>query len=134
MSSYIAKKNRGSITIIIIKDARLTFPKLFTQKNSGNPRRAAILKHISCLLVRLKNTFVFTRVRSRGTGIYAANYTTSISGNSTLSGASFPQTSQPSVFCLANSSMRGTSPISSTIRSLVISGFLLCCSTGEIIS
>ena len=29
-------------------------------------------KQIGCRVVRLKNTFVLTRVRSRGTGIYAA--------------------------------------------------------------
>ena len=47
---------------------------------------------------------------------------------------SFPQTSQPGGACLANSSTLGRSPISSIILSLVISGFLLCSSTGEIMS
>lgn len=47
---------------------------------------------------------------------------------------SFPQTSQPGAFCLANSSTRGRSPASSMILSRVTSGFLLCSSTGEIIN
>jgi hypothetical protein len=34
---------------------------------------AATEKQISCLFVRLKNTFDFTRVRSLGTEIYADN-------------------------------------------------------------
>ena len=38
------------------------------------------------------------------------------------------------VCCLANSSIRGRSPIRASIFSRVISGFLLCCSTGEIIN
>ena len=120
--------------IIMPNAARLTLPQDLSRKKNGTPMSAAIPKQISCRFVRLKNTFDFTLVRSRGTGIYAANYTTSISGSSILSGASFPQTSQPSVFCRAKSSIRGTSPISSTILSLVISGFLLCCSTGEMIN
>ena len=41
---------------------------------------------------------------------------------------SFPHTSQPGVCCLANSSIRGRSPIRASIFSRVISGFLLCCS------
>ena len=41
-------------------------------------------------------------------------------------GASLPQASQPSTLWRANSSMRGTSPSSSTIRRRVSSGFLLC--------
>ncbi len=39
---------------------------------------------------------------------------------------SFPRQSHPSYFCLANSSIRGKSPHSSTIRSRISSGFLLC--------
>ena len=45
---------------------------LFIKKNDGTPMSAARPKQISCLLVRLRNTFVLTRVRSRGTGIYDA--------------------------------------------------------------
>ena len=70
--SYIAKKNRGSMTIIMVIAARLTFPMLLTKKNNGTPMSAAAPKQISCRLVRLKNALVFTLVRSRGTGIYAA--------------------------------------------------------------
>lgn len=129
--SYIAKKNIGSMTIIMPIAAKLIFPLLFSKKKNGTPMSAAPPKHINWRFVKLKNTFDLTLVKSRGTGIYAANYFTSISGKLRLSGASFPHTSQPGVFCLANSSIRGTSPISSTIRSLISSGFLLCSSMGE---
>src|SRR5699024_6555399 len=47
---------------------------------------------------------------------------------------SLPHTSQPGVFCRANSSTRERSPASSTILSRVTSGFLLCSSTGEIMN
>lgn len=39
---------------------------------------------------------------------------------------SFPQQSQPSTDCLANNSIRETSPHNSTILSLISSGFWLC--------
>ena len=53
----------------------------------------------------------------------------SFSDSSILESTSFPQTSHPSVFCRANNSIRGKSPISCTMRSLVSSGFLLWRST-----
>jgi hypothetical protein len=68
----MAKKKNGSITPIIVRAARLTFPLFFTRKNSGMPTAAAMEKQISCLLVRLKNIFVLTFPRSLGTDIYAA--------------------------------------------------------------
>ena len=56
----------------MVSAARLTFPVPLTKKKIGTPMSAAEPKQISCRFVRLKNTFVFTLVRSRGTGIYAA--------------------------------------------------------------
>ena len=44
---------------------------------------------------------------------------------------SFPHTAQPGGVCLAKSSTRGRSPISSTILSRISAGFLLCCWSGE---
>ena len=52
--------------------ARLTFPVALTRKKIGNQMTAPEIKQSNCRFVRLKNTFVFTLVRSRGTGIYAA--------------------------------------------------------------
>lgn len=66
--SYIAKKNMGSITIIIQITATLIFPYFFIRKKTGKPINAPIPKQINCLFVRLNNIFDFTRVRSRGTG------------------------------------------------------------------
>ena len=60
------------MTTIMHMTAVLTLEKCLTAKNSGTPISAPMPKHMSCLFVRLKSTFVFTRVRSRGTGIYAA--------------------------------------------------------------
>ena len=60
------------MTIIMDSAARLTFPVALTRKKIGTPMSAAAPKQSNCLFVRLKNTFVFTLVRSRGTGIYAA--------------------------------------------------------------
>jgi len=42
------------------------------KKKDGTPISAASPKQMSCLFVRFKNTLVLTRVRSLGTGIYAA--------------------------------------------------------------
>lgn len=70
--SYIARKNNGNMTIIMDSAARLTFPVALTRKKIGTPMSAAAPKQSNCRFVRLKNTFVFTLVRSRGTGIYAA--------------------------------------------------------------
>lgn len=47
---------------------------------------------------------------------------------------SLPHTSQPGACCLANSSTRGKSPIRVMILSRTMSGFLLCCSTGAMIT
>ena len=58
--------------IIIPIAARLKLPVLLSRKKDGIPISAAAPKQMSCRLVRPKNTFVFTRVRSRGTEIYEA--------------------------------------------------------------
>ena len=46
-------------------------------------------------------------------------------------GTSFPHESHPGAASLAKSSIRGKSPISSTILSRVSAGLRLCCWTGE---
>ena len=46
-------------------------------------------------------------------------------------GTSFPHESHPGAVSLAKSSIRGRSPISSTILSRISAGFLLCCWSGE---
>src|SRR4030067_2344790 len=50
------------------------------------------------------------------------------------SGISLPHKSHPSTFCLANSSILGISPISSTILVLIMSGFFECPSLGSMIT
>ena len=60
------------MTKIMANAARLTLPVRFTQKKNGTPRSAAAEKQTNCRFVRFRKTFAFTRVRSRGTGIYAA--------------------------------------------------------------
>ena len=45
----------------------------FASRYNGTPTTAASEKKISCRFVRLKATFDFTLVKSRGTEIYAAN-------------------------------------------------------------
>ena len=69
--SYMARKKNGSMIRIIPMEARLMFPVLLIKKKDGTPMSAAIEKQMSCLFVRLKKTFDFTRVRSLGTEIYA---------------------------------------------------------------
>ena len=76
--SYIARKNRGSMTRIIPSAARLTFPAAFRRKKKGTPMSAAAPKQINCLFVRLNRTFDFTLVRSRGIEIYALIQITSL--------------------------------------------------------
>ena len=70
--SYMARKKNGSITPIMVRAAKLTFPPLFTRKNSGTPTAAAMEKQISYRFVRLKNIFDLTLLKSLGTDIYAA--------------------------------------------------------------
>ena len=69
--SYMARKKNGSMIRITPMEARLMFPVFRIKKKDGTPMSAATEKQMSCLFVRLKNTFDFTRVRSRGTEIYA---------------------------------------------------------------
>lgn len=65
----MAKKNSGIMTAIIPIAATLVFPAFLSKKKDGTPRSAAREKQMSCRLVRLKNTLLFTFVRSRGTEI-----------------------------------------------------------------
>ncbi len=67
--SYIAKKNSGIMTAIMPSAARLIFPVRFSRKKDGTPMSAAREKQISCRLVRLNKTLLFTFVRSLGTEI-----------------------------------------------------------------
>lgn len=70
--SYMARKNSGRQRQIIPMTARLVLPERFIRKNAGTPMSAAAPKQTSCRFVSPKNTLDFTRVRSRGTEIYAA--------------------------------------------------------------
>ena len=68
--SNMARKNSGSMVMIMVMADRLTLPlAFFTRKNSGTPISAAAPKHKSCRFVRLKMILDLTRERSRGTGI-----------------------------------------------------------------
>ncbi len=67
----MAKRKQGSMTTIITIAARVVPALPLSKKNSGKPRANAAAKKISCRLVRLKATFVFTFVKSLGTGTYA---------------------------------------------------------------
>lgn len=115
---------------------------------------AAADRQMSCLFVRFKTTLFFTFVRSFGTltnaikshagetyplqsahfsGCSFPLFSCKFSISRELS-TSFPHTSHPTDCRLANSSIRGRSPISSTIRFLASSGFLLCSCKGLTIS
>ena len=65
------KRKHGSITKIITIAAKLVPALSLSRKNSGKPRANAAAKKMSCRLVRLNATFVFTFVKSLGTGTYA---------------------------------------------------------------
>ena len=67
--SYMAKKNRGIMIIIIPIAAMLVLPIFLSKKKDGTPMSAATEKQISCLFVRLNITFDFTLVKSLGTEI-----------------------------------------------------------------
>ena len=60
------------MVIIMPIAARETLPSFLSRKKVGRPMRAALPKQRSCRFVRLKATFDLTRVRSRGTEMYAA--------------------------------------------------------------
>ena len=68
----MARKKSGSMTIIMPIAATETFPSFLSRKKDGTPMSAAAPKQMSCLFVRLKTSFDLTRVRSRGTEMYAA--------------------------------------------------------------
>lgn len=64
----MANKKKGIITKII-HIAAVLFPTGFLSKiKRGTPISTPMLKQISCLLVKLKAIFVFTLVKSLGTG------------------------------------------------------------------
>ena len=69
-------------------------PESRSKKKSGTPISAAVPKQMSCRFVRLKATFDFTLVKSRGTEIYAANKAPPLmrSENRFRHGAGFEQT------------------------------------------
>ena len=66
----MARKKNGIIITIIPMTAVLTFTAVLNRKNDGTPMSAAMPKQISCRLVRLNITLLFTFVRSLGTLIY----------------------------------------------------------------
>lgn len=78
--SYMANRKNGSITRIMQIAAVLTPVWDFSAKNSGTPISAPEPKQINCLFVRLNSTFVFTLVRSLGTGTYAI-FSTSVNAS-----------------------------------------------------
>ena len=75
------KAVKRALLIIIPIAAVLTDATCFIRKNDGTPKSAATEKQISCLLVRLNITLLFTFVRSRGTEIYDAAITVSFRFN-----------------------------------------------------
>ena len=68
--SYIAIKNAGSMTAIIKRTADELPINPLARKNVGTPIIAAEPKQTSCRFVNPDATFVFTLVKSRGTGTY----------------------------------------------------------------
>ena len=68
----MANSIAGIITTIITMAAGLVPMLPLSKKKSGTPMSAPLPKQMSCRFVRLKATFDFTLVKSRGTEIYAA--------------------------------------------------------------
>ncbi len=66
LRSYIASRNAGSMTTIIVIAAALVPMGLRSRKKSGTPISAPPPKHRSCRFVRLNSTLLFTLVRSLG--------------------------------------------------------------------
>ena len=69
--SYIASRNRGSMTTIMQTVAVLELTAVLSKKKSGTPMSAAAPKHINCRLVRPNMTLDFTFVKSFGIVTYA---------------------------------------------------------------
>ena len=69
--SYIASRKNGSITNTITRAAVLVCVCGLRMKKSGTPIIAPPPKQMSCRFVKLKRNFIFTFVRSFGTGTYA---------------------------------------------------------------
>lgn len=125
--SYIASIKKGSITNIMHRAAVLFPAEPRSRKNSGTPKSAPPVKQTNCRLVKLKATLVFDFGQVFGYR-YIGHRNSLLYENETELSTSLPHTSQPGVACLANSSIRGKSPISCTIRSLTSCGFLECSS------
>ncbi len=75
--SYMASRNRGSMTTIIANVAELEPTALRSKKKSGTPTSTAAPKHTNCRRVSPNSTLLFTFVRSFGTVTYA-NLSTSL--------------------------------------------------------
>ena len=69
--SYMASRNKGSMTTIIANVAGLDPTDLRSKKKSGTPTSTAAPKHTSCRRVSPNSTLLFTFVRSFGTVTYA---------------------------------------------------------------
>jgi hypothetical protein len=67
----MAKRKQGSMTAHINAAARLVPALPLSKKKSGKPIARAAAKQTICRFVKLRATFVFTFVRSLGTGTYA---------------------------------------------------------------
>lgn len=65
--SYMANKNAGIIIKIMTMVAVLVPSGSLRKRKAGSPIRAPAPKQISCRLVRLNSTLVFTFVKSLGT-------------------------------------------------------------------
>lgn len=69
--SYMASRNRGSMTTIMQTVAVLEPADSRSKKKSGTPISTAAPKQMSCRLVSPNSTLDFTFVRSFGTVTYA---------------------------------------------------------------
>jgi hypothetical protein len=70
----MANIKKGNMEKIIISVAVLVPVLSFIRKKIGRPTTRAMEKQISCLLVRLNITLVFTVLKSFGIGTYAIKY------------------------------------------------------------
>ena len=119
------------MTTIITNDAALVPALSFSKKKSGKPTMRATAKQTICRFVRLKATSFLSLINPL-VRVHTPYRKPPFCQSSMLFLVSFPHVSQPAVSCLAKSSIRGMSPMRATILSRVMSGFLLCCSMGEI--
>ena len=96
-----------------------------SQKEDRTPAAAASAKQMSCAFVRVEHDLRLDTVRSFGTGTNAIGNLLSKRDAALDFIAPYIQ---PSGDCRAKSSMRGTSPMSWTMRFRASSGFLECSS------